>query len=81
MRCVLTHWLVYIVSHFVIVVVIRYDILINNYTMNLINILVIALDNWGYSSSLVPRSHPLTRKNGLVNQVKFLGLTGALATV
>ena len=37
-----------------------------------------------YSSvcySLVPRPHPLTRRNGLVNQVEFLGLTGALATV
>ena len=32
-------------------------------------------------SSLVPRPHPLTRRNGLVNQVEFLGLVGALATV
>ena len=31
--------------------------------------------------SLVPRPHPLTRRNGLVNQVEFLGLAGALATV
>ena len=35
----------------------------------------------GYRCSLVPRPHPLTRRNGLVNQVEFLGLTGALATV
>ena len=27
--------------------------------------------------SPVPRPHPLTRKNSLVNQVKFLGLTHA----
>ena len=32
-------------------------------------------------TSLVPRPHPFTRRNGLVNQVKFLGLAGALATV
>ena len=25
-------------------------------------------------TSLVPRPHPLTRRNGLVNQVEFLGL-------
>ena len=31
--------------------------------------------------SLVPRPHPLTRRNGLVNQVEFLGLVDALATV
>ena len=31
--------------------------------------------------SLVPRPHPLTRRNGLVNQVEFLGLGGALATM
>ena len=29
------------------------------------------------TTSLVPSPHPLTRKNGLVNQVKFLGLGGA----
>ena len=33
------------------------------------------------SASLVPRPHSLTRRNGLVNQVEFLGLAGALATV
>ena len=34
-------------------------------------------------SSLVlsPRPHPLTRGNGLVNQVEFLGLTHAFATM
>ena len=32
-------------------------------------------------ASLVPRPHPLTRRNGLVNQVEFLGLAGTLATV
>ena len=32
-------------------------------------------------SSLVPRPHPLMRRNGLVNQVKFLGLAHALATM
>ena len=32
-------------------------------------------------NSLVPRPHPLMRRNGLVNQVEFLGLAGALATV
>ena len=31
--------------------------------------------------SLVPRPHPLTRRNGLVNQVEFLGLVGALVTM
>ena len=31
--------------------------------------------------SLVPRPHPLTKRNGLVNQVEFLGLADALATV
>ena len=34
-----------------------------------------------HQSSLVPRSHPFTRRNSLVNQVKFLGLAGAFATV
>ena len=29
---------------------------------------------------LVPRPHPLTRRNGLVNQVELLGLAGSLAT-
>jgi len=33
------------------------------------------------SSSLVPRPHPLMRRNSLVNQVEFLGLVGALATL
>ena len=28
-----------------------------------------------------PQTPPLTRRNGLVNQVEFLGLTGTLATV
>ena len=32
-------------------------------------------------SSLVPRPHPLTRRNGLVNQVEFLGLAHAFATL
>ena len=32
-------------------------------------------------SSLVPRPHPLTRRNGLVNQVKFLGLAQAFVTI
>ena len=36
---------------------------------------------WKWRDSLVPRPHPLTRRNGLVNQVEFLGLAGALATV
>ena len=36
---------------------------------------------WKRHFSLVPRPHPLTRRNGLVNQVEFLGLAGALATV
>ena len=31
-------------------------------------------------TSLVPRPHPLTRRNGLVNQVEFLGLAHAFAT-
>ena len=34
----------------------------------------------GYTS-LVPRPHPLTRRNGLVNQVEFLGLAHAFATM
>ena len=32
-------------------------------------------------NSLVPRPHPLTRRNGLVNQVDFLGLAHAFATM
>ena len=32
-------------------------------------------------TSLVPRPHPLTRRNGLVNQVEFLGLVHAFATM
>ena len=32
-------------------------------------------------TSLVPRPHPLTRRNGLVDQVEFVGLAGALATL
>ena len=35
----------------------------------------------GASPSLVPRPHPLTRRNGLVNQVEFLGLAHAFATL
>ena len=31
--------------------------------------------------TLVPRPHPLTRRNGLVNQVEFLGLAHAFATL
>ena len=31
--------------------------------------------------SLVLRLHPVTRKNGLVNRVRFLGLAHVLATV
>ena len=31
--------------------------------------------------SLVPRPHPLTRRNGLVNQVEFIGLAHAFATL
>ena len=34
-----------------------------------------------YKPSLVPRPHPLMRRNGLVNQIEFLRLAGALATV
>ena len=30
-------------------------------------------------ASLIPGPHPLTRRTGLVNQVEFLGLAGALA--
>ena len=30
---------------------------------------------------LIPRPHPLTRRNGLVNQVEFLGLAHNFATV
>ena len=33
------------------------------------------------ASSLVPSPHPLTRRNGLVNQVEYLGLAGAFPTV
>ena len=34
-----------------------------------------------FSTSLVPRPHPLTRRNGLVNQVDFLGLAHTFATM
>ena len=33
------------------------------------------------SPSLVPRPHPLTRRNSLVNQVEFLGLAHAFVTL
>ena len=33
------------------------------------------------TDSLVPRPHPLTRRNGLVKQVKFLGLPYPFETV
>ena len=36
---------------------------------------------WSCLGSLVPRPHPLTRRNGLVNQVDFLGLAHAFATM
>ena len=41
---------------------------------------------WGWlgcrdRDSLVPRPHPLTRRNGLVDQVKFLGLAHTFATM
>ena len=32
-------------------------------------------------NSLVPRSHPLTRRNVLVNQVEFLGLAHTFVTM
>ena len=32
-------------------------------------------------TSLVPRPHPLMRRNGLVNQVEFLGLVHTFATM
>ena len=41
----------------------------------------VALFNFCSYPSLIPRSHPLTRRNGLVNQVKFHGLAHAFATV
>ena len=31
--------------------------------------------------SLIPRPHPLTRRNNLVNQVEFLGLVHAFVTL
>ena len=34
-----------------------------------------------YVISLVPRPHPLMRRNGLVNQVEFLGLEHAFVTM
>ena len=34
-----------------------------------------------FSDSLVPRPHPLTRRNNLVNQVKFLELVHGFATL
>ena len=39
-------------------------------------------ETWpGYEASLIPRPCPVMRKNGLVNQVKFLRLVGTLVTV
>ena len=39
-------------------------------------------ETWpGYEASLIPRPCPVMRKNGLVNQVEFLGLVGTLVTV
>ena len=34
-----------------------------------------------FCTSLVPRPHSLTRRNGLVNQVKFPGLVHTFATM
>ena len=36
---------------------------------------------WLVGFSLVPRPHPLIRRNGLVNHVEFLGLAHAFATI
>ena len=36
---------------------------------------------FGICNSLVPRPHPFMRINGLVNQVKFLGLVHTFGTV
>ena len=39
-------------------------------------------ETWpGYEASLILRPCPVMRKNGLVNQVEFLGLVGTLVTV
>ena len=39
-------------------------------------------ETWpGYEASLIPRPCPVMRKNGLVNQIEFLGLVGTLVTV
>ena len=40
-----------------------------------------AIQTKSLSHSLVHRPHPLTRRNGLVNQVKFLGLAHTFATL
>ena len=36
---------------------------------------------YGLILDLGPRPHPLTRRNGLVNKVEFLGLVHAISTV
>ena len=42
---------------------------------------LICYDQTSNIYSLIPRPHPLTRRNGLVNQVEFLGLAHAFATM
>ena len=42
---------------------------------------VVLHDHTFFCNSLVPRPHPLTRRNGLVNQVGFLRLGHAFATL
>jgi len=44
------------------------------------NILLAYKSTWT-TYSLVPRPHPLMRRNSLVNRVEFLGLARAFATV
>ena len=36
---------------------------------------------WEGRTSLIPRPHPFVRRNGVVNQVEFLGLVHTFATV
>ena len=50
-------------------------------TLTLSRLTILQVTGSWARASLVPRPHPLTRRDGLVNQVEFLGLVGALATL
>ena len=56
--------------------------LCTQYPLALRNVIqALTQDSCRLDHSLIPRPHPLTRRNGLVNQAKFLGLAHTFASV